>query len=70
MVILGINDNNVLSGIPNGIPSPSSLWYVAKKACEATFMRIAGFVYNYPYSVSCNKGERAGLGRMVKEIDL
>ena len=38
------------------------------KACEATFIRITGFVYNYPYSMSCDKGERAGLGRLVKDI--
>ena len=49
---LGINDNNIISGILNSIPSPSNLWCVVKKSCEATFMRIAGFVYNYPFSVS------------------
>ena len=29
---LGINNNNIIFRIPNGIPIPSSLWYVAKKA--------------------------------------
>ena len=32
-------------------------------------MRIAGFVCNYPCSMSCNKVEHAGIGRMVKDID-
>ena len=31
-------------------------------------MRIAGFVFNYPCSMSCNKGDYAGLGILVKEI--
>ena len=66
---LGINDNKIISGIPNFIPSPSNLRYVVKKYREDTFMGIAGFVYDYPCSMSCNKGERAGIGRRVKEID-
>ena len=41
---IGIKDNNILSGILNGIPSPSNLRYVVKKSREAKFMRIAGFV--------------------------
>ena len=41
---LGINDNKIISGIYNCIPSPSNLQYVAKKACGATFMRISGFI--------------------------
>ena len=43
---------------------------MAKKAREATFMRIAGFVCNYPWCMLCDKGERAGLGRLLKEIAL
>ena len=31
-------------------------------------MRIAGFVCKYTCSMSCDKGERAELGRLVKEI--
>ena len=65
---LVINNNRIISGVPNYIPSPSNLWYVVKKSCEATLMRIAGFVYNFTYSMSCNKGERAGIGRLIKEI--
>ena len=65
---LGINDNNIISEIPHCIPSPSNLWYVVNKSLEATFMRIVGFVCNYPCSMSLNKGERAGLGRMVQDI--
>ena len=45
---IGINDNMIISGIPNEIPSPSSLWYVAKKACEVKLMTIEGFVCKYP----------------------
>ena len=30
-------------------------------------MRIAGFLYNYPCSMSYDKGERAGIGRLVKD---
>ena len=41
---IGINNNKIIYGIPNCIPSPSKLWYVAKKYHKATFMRIAGFV--------------------------
>ena len=67
---LGINDNKIISGIPNCIPSPSNLWYVVKKSHEAVFIRISGFICNYPCSMSCDKGYRAGLGRLVKEIDL
>ena len=67
---LCINDNKIISGIPNFIPIPSNLYYVVKKFREATFMGIAGFFCNYPCSMSCDKGERAGLGSMVKEIGL
>ena len=65
---LGINNNKIISGISNCIPSPSKLRYVAKKSREATFIRISGFVCNYPYSMSCGNGERAGIGRLVKEM--
>ena len=41
---LDINDNNIISRIPNSVPSPSSLCYVVKKSLEATFMSISGFV--------------------------
>ena len=43
---LGINNNRTIYGTPNYIPIPSNLWYVVKKSCEDTFMRIAEFVYN------------------------
>ena len=66
---LGINDNNIISGIPNCTTSPSNLWYVAKKVCEAKFMRIAGFVCNYTCIMSCDKGECDVIVRLVKEID-
>ena len=52
---IGINDNNIISGIPNFIASSSNLWYVVKKSCEATFMRIAGFFCNYLCTISCYK---------------
>ena len=60
---LGINDN-----IPNLIPSPSNLWYDVKKSREATLMTIAVFVYNYPFSMSCDKVDGDGPGRLVKKI--
>ena len=66
--ILGINHNKIISGIPNYIPSPPNLRYVVKNYREDKFMRISGFVCNYPCSMSCNKGYRAGLGRLVKDI--
>ena len=31
-------------------------------------MSIAGFVCNYPCSMLCNKGEHAGLVRLIKDI--
>ena len=65
---LCIDNNKIISGIPYYIPSPSNLRCVVKKSCEATFMRIAGFFCNYPRSISCNKGEHAGIVRLVKEI--
>ena len=37
---LGINDNRIISGIPNIIPIPSTLWLVAKKSCEVKLMSI------------------------------
>ena len=66
MASIGINDNKIISGIPNFIPIPSNLWYVLKKSREATFMRFTGFVFNYPCSMSCDNVERDGLGRQVK----
>ena len=66
--ILGINDNNIISSIPNVIPDPKSLRYVVKKSHLATFMSVAGFVCNYPCRMSCDKGEHADLGCMVKYI--
>ena len=68
--IIGINDNNITSRIPNYITSPSNLRYVVNKSRETTFIRISGFVCNYPCSMSCDKGYRSGLGRLVKEIYL
>ena len=65
---LGINNNNIISGIPNLILSPSNLRYVMKKSREDILMRIAGFFCNCNCSMSCNKGESDGLRRMVKEI--
>ena len=65
---LCIDNNKIISGIPNCIPSPSNVQYVVKKYREAKFMRIVGFVCNFPYSISCNKGEHAGIVRLVKEI--
>ena len=53
----------------NRTTSPSSLWYVMKKYHKATFMRIAGFVWNYPCSISCSKIEHSGLVHLVKEIN-
>ena len=68
--ILVINDNNILSGVPNYISSPTNLRYVAKKTREATFMSIAGSVCNYPCSMSCDKVERDGIDHLVKDIYL
>ena len=65
---LGINYHKIISGIPNDIPSPSSLCYVVKKAREAKFMMFSVFFWNYPCSMSYKKLKRDGLGRMVKEI--
>ena len=45
---LGINNNKIISGVSNLIPSLSNLCCVVKKYREAKFMRIAGFVLNYP----------------------
>ena len=60
LVIVGINGNMIIYGIPNGITSPSSLQSVVKKPIEATFMSIAEFV--------SDKGERGKLARTEKEI--
>ena len=67
---IGINDNKIISGISNFIPGPSNLRYVVNKSREDKLMRIAGFVWKYPCSISCDKWERAGLGRLVKDIAL
>ena len=45
---IGINDNNIISGITNYIHSSSNFSYVMKKYREAIFMKISGFVCNYP----------------------
>ena len=39
--IIGINDNNIIYFILNGIPILSILRSLVKKVCEAAFMRIA-----------------------------
>ena len=62
------NDNKIISGIPNFIPSPSNLRYVVNKYRGDTFMSIAGFVFNYPYSISYDKVEHDGIVHLVKEI--
>ena len=67
---LGINDNKIISGISDCSPSPSNVRYVVKKYRVDVFIRISVFVCNYPCSMLCNKGERDGLGRIFKEIDL
>ena len=41
---LGIHDNNIIYGIPDGITIPSSLLSVVDKSHEDTSMRITGFV--------------------------
>ena len=53
----------------NGIHITSRLWSVVNKYHEDVFIRIAGFVFKYPWRIQCDKGERARLGQMVKEID-
>ena len=68
MAVLGININEIISEITNCILSPSKLWYVVNKSQEDTFTRIVGFVCNYSCSMSLDKGERAGIGCMVKYI--
>ena len=68
LVIMGINDNNITSGIPNCIPSPSNLWYVVNKYREDKYIKIPGVFCNYPCIMSCDKVERDGLGRMFKDI--
>ena len=65
---LVINDNKIIYGIPNLIPIPSNLWYVVKKYRGATSMSIAGFVFNYPCSISYDRVEHDGIGHLVKEI--
>ena len=65
---LGINDNKIISGVSNYIPSPPNPRYAVKKASEATFMSISGFVCNYPCSMLCDNGKRSGLERLVKDI--
>ena len=65
---ISVYDNNIISRIPNYIPISSNIQYVVKKAREAAFMSIAGFVCNYPCRMSCDKGDCAGLGRIFKEI--
>ena len=67
---LDINNNKIISRIPNLIPIPSHLHYVVNKSHEYTFMSIVGFFCNYTYIISCDKGERDGLGSLVKGIDL
>ena len=67
---IDINGNWIIYGIINYIVSPSNLRYVVKKDREDTFMMIAEFVFNFPCSISCDKEERAGLDRLVKEITL
>ena len=51
LIKLGINENKIISRIPNCIPSPSNLRYVVKKSRADKFMRIAGFVCNSPCSI-------------------
>ena len=65
---IGINYNNIISGIPNGIPNPSIIQSMVNKYCENKFMRISGFVCKYLCSISCNKVESGGIVRLVKEI--
>ena len=45
---LGINYNSIISGILNFVPSTSNLRYLVNKSRKAAFMRISGFVCNYP----------------------
>ena len=33
------------------------------------YIKVAGFVFKYPCRMSFDKGERARLGRLVKQID-
>ena len=67
---LDIKNKKIISGIPNFIPISSHLQYVVNKSHEYTFMSIVGFFCNYTYIISCDKGERDGLGSLVKGIDL
>ena len=58
---LDINYNMIISGTTNYIPSQSILRSVANKACEAAFMRISGFVCNYPCIMSYKRESMMGL---------
>ena len=66
LLSIGINENKILYGVLNSIPIPLSLRSMVKKSCEAIFMRVAGFVCNYPCIMSCDKEKRARLGWTVK----
>ena len=65
---IGINDNNIISEIPNWIPSTSILWCAANKSREAKFVITAGFVCNYLCSISCKKGDHYRIVSLFKEI--
>ena len=65
---LSINDNKIIYGISNCNPIPQKLLYAMKKSRESTFIKISGFVCNYTCRMSCDKGEYAGLGHLVKYI--
>ena len=49
---LRINNNKIISRIPNVMLIPYSLQSVVNKAREDKFMSITGFVYNYPCRMS------------------
>ena len=52
----------------NIISIPSILLYVVKKYHKDTIMGISWFFCKYTCIMSWNKGERARIGRIVKEI--
>ena len=63
LACLCINNNMIISGIYNYIPSPSNLQSVLKESHEAIFMRIAGFSAIIP--AACHATRESVLGLVL-----
>jgi hypothetical protein len=66
---LGITEESFLRSVPNAVPSDNTLRNIVRRAQQLAYNTLAKELEKgTPFALAFDKGERAGLGRFVKEM--